>query len=357
MKSQPAYLILVVCSFALGIVSACSFDDSGMPTDDDVTSHSLSGRVVDFETMQAIDGQASIATDGISPPPRVTVESAAFEVAEIPPGSVFYVLAGAPPQYRSTYAGPFEVIFDDLARVDVPVVSEAYIAALFEAFGIPNAPGGVLIAQLVDDDGAPVEGLAAAAFELNGSADFVGPFFLDAEMRPDVELEATSSSGYVVFFEVPAGLVTINASIDSGYSMSMTPSPVALTTVTLATVSTVLGEPALPADVSFKDDVLPVFEGRGCAVCHSKKEIGNEVGGLSLDQRDKRKIHKEVTEEISDLHGVARVDLERPENSLILTEPSAEDPPDTHPNITFMGPTDPDYQLILVWIREGALDN
>lgn len=37
--------------------------------------------------------------------------------------------------------------------------------------------------------------------------------------------------------------------------------------------------------------------------------------------------------------------------------PSAEDPPDGHPNITFASPLDPDYLTILVWIREGAKDN
>ena len=46
-----------------------------------------------------------------------------------------------------------------------------------------------------------------------------------------------------------------------------------------------------------------------------------------------------------------------PETSLVLTMPSAEDPPDAHPNVTFTGPRDPDYLKLLVWIREGALQN
>ena len=49
-----------------------------------------------------------------------------------------------------------------------------------------------------------------------------------------------------------------------------------------------------------------------------------------------------------------RVDLAAPEMSLVLTMPSAENPPDRHPNVTYSGPNDRDYQLILVWIREGA---
>ena len=137
----------------------------------------------------------------------------------------------------------------------------------------------------------------------------------------------------------------------------MTPSPIATTTVSLATVASVDGEGPVAVNVSFEDDVLPIFEMRGCAACHSKKEIGDEVGGLSLDMKDRRKLYKETAEEVSRKHGVARVNLLEPDKSLILTEPSPEDPPDTHPNITFKGPTDPDYQTILVWIQEGALDN
>jgi hypothetical protein len=37
--------------------------------------------------------------------------------------------------------------------------------------------------------------------------------------------------------------------------------------------------------------------------------------------------------------------------------PSAENPPDSHPNITFTGPEDADYLKLLVWIREGAKNN
>jgi hypothetical protein len=42
---------------------------------------------------------------------------------------------------------------------------------------------------------------------------------------------------------------------------------------------------------------------------------------------------------------------------MVLTMPSRETPPDPHPNVTFTGPLDPDYLLLLVWIREGAKEN
>ena len=74
---------------------------------------------------------------------------------------------------------------------------------------------------------------------------------------------------------------------------------------------------------------------------------------LMLDGGD-NKVFREAAEEISITHGVARVDLEEPAASLLLTQPSAEDPADAHPNVTFLGAQDPDYLLILVWIQEGA---
>jgi hypothetical protein len=52
-----------------------------------------------------------------------------------------------------------------------------------------------------------------------------------------------------------------------------------------------------------------------------------------------------------------RVVTSAPETSLVLTMPSAESPPDAHPNVTFTGPQDPDFVNILVWIREGAKNN
>ena len=68
-------------------------------------------------------------------------------------------------------------------------------------------------------------------------------------------------------------------------------------------------------------------------------------------------MHKELTEEVSGRHQVVRVNLAAPAESLMLTLPSKEDPPDVHPNSTFLSSSDPDYLTILGWIREGALDN
>jgi hypothetical protein len=114
------------------------------------------------------------------------------------------------------------------------------------------------------------------------------------------------------------------------------------------------GTPGLPQTFSFKNDVEPMFTRRGCDACHSGKEIGKDLGGLDLDGKN---VYQEVTREVSDHYRVLRVDGRAPEASLMLTLPLAENPPDSHPNATFLTTDDPDYLLLLAWIEEGALDN
>ena len=52
---------------------------------------------------------------------------------------------------------------------------------------------------------------------------------------------------------------------------------------------------------------------------------------------------------------IRRVNLADPPASLILRVPGL--PVDRHPNVTFASDADPDFQLLLVWIQEGALEN
>ena len=102
--------------------------------------------------------------------------------------------------------------------------------------------------------------------------------------------------------------------------------------------------------------MTPIFETRGCVNCHDGSGIGKDLGELHLNGEE-QKMYRELAEEVSPTYGVLRVDRVTPLQSLVLTMPSREDPPDAHPNVTFAGPTDPDYLIILGWISEGALDN
>ncbi len=90
--------------------------------------------------------------------------------------------------------------------------------------------------------------------------------------------------------------------------------------------------------------------------CHDGNGIGKDLGGLHLNGADE-KMYKELAEEVSENHGTLRVDRNNPAQSLMLTMPGREDPPDVHPNVTFASADDPDYQMILAWITEGALKN
>ena len=69
------------------------------------------------------------------------------------------------------------------------------------------------------------------------------------------------------------------------------------------------------------------------------------------------KLYKSLTQDLSPNFNITRVNLAMPDKSLVLTMPSYETPPDPHPNVIFTGPADPDYQTILIWIKEGAKNN
>lgn len=358
MKTPPILASILLASFC----SSCGGDDGG---DDgggggggadagaDVSTYSVTGSVVDFTTGEPLDS-ATVSTNGLSPAPTISTTGADFTVEGVAPHSVFYLLAGSPPDYRNTYSNAIDVRESDLSGVIAEAISEAYLADLIEGFAVEPAAGtGVLLARVVDEAGTELEGIPAAAFALEGAD---GPYFLDADRQPAPALEATSASGYVVFFDVPPGDAAVAAAPGSDYTMTMAVSPVAATAVTLGAVEVLRGEEPLPEDVSFSGQVVPIFEDRGCTLCHSGGGPGKDLGNLHLDGGENL-IYRELTEELSPKHGVPRVNLESPAESLLLTQPSREEPPDDHPNVTFASPQDPDYRILLVWIQEGALQN
>ena len=336
---------------AITVGAGCGADDGG----GDGSPLRVTGRVVDFETGQPVAASATISTFGLDPVPTVAIDGASFALDGVAPHSVFYVLAGAAPTHRNTYGAAIEVGDRDYGDVDVAAVSEAYLASLSAAFDVqPTASTGVLLAQVVDDAGHGRAGVAAAVFDV--PAGVLGPYFLDADLAPAPTATETSASGWAVFFEVRPGVVGLLAAPDSGYTLDMPQSPVAPAAATLARLTVSDGGVVLPRDVSFSNDVIPIFESRGCQSCHSGSGPGRDLGNLTLDG-SANLIHRELTEELAVAPGALRVDLANPEASLVLTMPSAEDPPDDHPNITFASALDPDYLTLLVWIREGAKQN
>lgn len=357
MRTKLGYLSILIGSAAL---AACGDDGGGGGGDGDgeIGSYVVTGSVLDFETDSPIPSGVTVSTSGLSPAPRVSVTGADFTIEGVPPFSVFYVLGGSPPEYRNTYSTAIEVEDSDVSGIETRVVSEAYLTTLEEGFGVnPPAGTGVLIAQVQDQAGAPVAGIPAEAFEVNNAAPLDGPYFLDEALAPAPAAQSTTASGYVVFYEIEEGLVAVTAADDSGYTMVMSSAPVASTAVTLSVIDLADGDAVVvPTGVSFSADVIPIFADRGCEICHSGNGIGRDLGNLTLNG-GVNVPHRELTEEVSPNHGTLRVNLGQPEQSLVLTMPSFEDPADEHPNVTFSSPADPDYLTILGWITEGARNN
>ncbi len=104
--------------------------------------------------------------------------------------------------------------------------------------------------------------------------------------------------------------------------------------------------------VSYAADVYPAFEARGCTECHSGNGPGRDDGGLMLDSGS-NPVHRELTEEESPNWGELRVNLSDGSASLLLRLPLGEAP---HSKI-FDSTNDPDYELFLAWILEGAQKN
>ena len=349
-----APLIVVACVGTSGGSGDPSDPGGGDPADPTTGSLSVSGSVKDLETDLPVQGSATIITDGLVPAPQVTVTGADYLIEGVLPHSVFNLLASAPPTHRGTYNAAVEVLEDDLAGVDVTVVSETFLQLLALVFEESDA-GGIILARAVDASGAPYEGLPATAIEPPTGAR--GPYFLDDRRQPDPTLTETSASGYIVFFGVAPGVVGVRAAADANYTLTMADSPVASTTVTLGDI--LVGEgaaPPLPTNVSFSMQVAPIFQMRGCTSCHDGGGIGKDLGDLHLNGA-MHPMYDEVAVELSPRFGVTRARPDAPEMSLLLTMPSREGAPDSHPTVVFSSATDPDFLMILAWITEGAREN
>jgi hypothetical protein len=299
-----------------------------------------------------VSGSASVSTTGLLPAPSVTVTGSMFTMTGVPDNSAFQILASTT-GYHPTYSPTIAVLESDIENVRVPTASDAFVTSLASGFGVTPAAGkGVLMLQLLDANGVPRAGVAGSNLVLAGADGASGPHFLDANLQPATGTNASSSSGWAVFLNVPPGSVSLGTAVNATVTLAMPTSPVADATVTLVDVSVTDGAPTgLPTNVSFSQSVVPIFAKRGCTNCHAQNGIGKQLGNLTLDGGVQHVYNELVTET------TYRVVVTAPETSKVLTMPSAETPPDAHPNITFTGPQDPDYVTILVWIREGAKNN
>jgi hypothetical protein len=333
-------------------LAACG-DDGGTSSEMLGGSLTVSGDVYDFQTNAVISGAATVTTSGLVPAPTISVTGSSFVIDGVLEYSAFQIYASAPPTHRLTYNAGVEVTNSDLSGVKAFTVSEAFMSTLASGFQVtPSAAKGVLLMQLVDSAGNPKAGVAASNIVLAGVTGASAPKFLDANLAPAGTAMTSSASGIAVIFEIPPGVVSLGTAVNATQTLQMATSPVGAGAVTIARVVVTDGAPPmLPTNVSFANQVFPIFTARGCVGCHSGNGPGRDLGGLKLDG-GANVVYRELVEE-----DPTRVVTATPETSLVLTMPSAESPPDGHPNVTFTGPQDPDYQKILVWIREGAKNN
>ncbi|HTL38773.1 MAG TPA: hypothetical protein VL326_36835 [Kofleriaceae bacterium] len=340
------------CLLLVATLAACGGDDSSS-TDPLGGSLTVTGSVVDFQSGTALDVAAMVSTTALDPAPTITTTGSMFTIDGVPENSAFQILATAAPTHHATYSPAVTVISDDVDGVKAYSVSETFLQAMATGFNVtPSATKGILLIHLVDGQGMPKSGVAASNILIANAAGSSAPKFLDAQMAPAPNATASSASGWVVVFDLPAGVVDLGTAATATATLAMPTSPVAAGAITIAEAVVTDGMPApLPTNVSFATQVYPIFSARGCVACHSGGGPGKDLGGLMLDA-GANKVYMELTTE-----NPLRVQKTMPEKSLVLTMPSAESPSDGHPNVTFTGPQDADYLKILVWIREGAKNN
>jgi hypothetical protein len=318
---------------------------------------SVAGNVLDFESTMPL-ASAEVTATGVTPIPQVTMTGGQFMLTNVQPFSVFYLTATSPPDYLTTNEAALKVDGSDVTGVQAYAVKGTYLAGLENAFNAQTTTGnGVLLAQVLDGNGAPQANVPKSALMLMGAAGAKGPFFLDAKKAAAPGLNATSASGWAVWFNVPPGPATLVTSA-AGYSIDGAAAPIAAGVATLAAVRALTGamKPPPPSGtISFATNVVPIFTKRGCVNCHSGDNAGADQGGLALNGSVSR-IYANVVTDISPNWNITRVNLTTPAQSLVLEMPSYQ-PPHPHPTVVFPTSADPDYQTILAWITQGAKNN
>lgn len=327
------------------LLATCGFAGNGSLA----RTYAVTGKAVDVHTRAEVE-VSSLAVSGLTGTSPPALAGSAFSLDGIPEDSSFQLLAAAPPLYRPTFSQTITVDDSDLDELSIPLVSENLLAELSASFAVtPSAERGILLARVVDEGGAPRAGVAASSFSLEaGGAS--APRFLGEAMLAAPGAVATTASGWVVFFDVPPGVASLTQSASSTFVLEMDTAPIEAATVTVAEIRARDGAPSMLRDVSFRRQIVPIFAALGCTACHAKGKSGDKLGRLNLTG-PADKVFKELKE------APTRVLAGMPEQSLLLTMPSRESPPDRHPNVTFASPADPDFQKIYVWIKEGAKEN
>lgn len=328
--------------------------DAGSP----VPSYSVTGSVRDYANGDPLPDVA-LAVEGLDPGMQaVSDPSGAFTLEGVPGSSAFYFRAMPSGTTYLPTTNASVTVLDANVTADVYVVSAVYRQRQHSTVAIPLAPStSLVVGELVNLDGTPLTGIPLAAVSImpagGGPGVGNGPYFIGGAGDVDPNLLVSTAFGgraRVAFLNVPSGahMIMVNHAPLDG------PRIVAVGSATTydngATLARAVHDPtAGQGTPSFKTDVYPILQkaslgGQDCASCHSAGKVAGAV--LILDD-GADVVHARL------LANPLLVNLQVPADSLLLTKPLYESPPN-HPNAIWLDATDPHYLKILAWISGGA---
>ncbi|HTR52285.1 MAG TPA: hypothetical protein VMJ10_16335 [Kofleriaceae bacterium] len=330
------------------------------------TSAAVSGKTLDYNAFYLGTSDAlsatSISTDGIAPVVNDASGSDASYSIDVPVGSSLYFMTSRA-NYRTTRNVPVTVAAMPVMQ-DQLVVSEDYITSQYNLLTPPKTPvggTGYLAALLEKPDGTALTGVTLASVVLQTTATppttvtVTGPYFVGSNNEIDqnltvstAETVGTMTTAQVAMMDIPPGTYTLSVTYTNGMGQSVTNTTTVIIAADAATLAVSKGQNALTITTpSFATDIYPKLQsagngGLGCANCHTAGGPG-EV--LKYDD-------PEATV-YANIMAANVVNTTTPASSLILVNPLYP-PSNGHPNASFLDVTDPNYELFLAWITQGA---
>lgn len=317
----------------------------------------IEGVAVDWRTGAPVGG-ASIRTIGIVPElATVAAADGTFRLEPLPING-YVILEVVAEDHEPTLSAPILVEESDLSVV-APVLRSADADAILVGFAVTTTAGrGFLAGRALRTDLTGMPNVAAIG--LAESAPFGGPHFLDESLGAGpISYAATTSSGGFVLDNVIPGSVTVVASAP-GLSFPQVATVAAAGAWSIVELRDTSGLPnpngtpgPAPTPIptagpqSFEQDIEPIFSSRGCNANSACHRGGAPAGNMRL----------EGTTNTVYNNALPRCNLTDPASSLLLVKPLFEATPNHGGGNIFLSTADPDYQKILRWITDGALDN
>jgi hypothetical protein len=178
---------------------------------------SVSGMVMDWATLAPI-ANASLTTDGLTPPLSATSDAAGmYAIDGVPLDTLFTIAASYDGNYYPTVNARAKYLGTPMTH-DVWVASKADIGRQYATVGLAMQPGTAFVeGNLLKGDGTPRDGVLLADVTLTdalGAPVGDGPYFFGA--LGDLDPALTVSTVYggrarVAFLNVPPGTYTLSA--------------------------------------------------------------------------------------------------------------------------------------------------